>query len=170
MNKYRAAQAQIRRTSSRRISNRSPAATSEKGRNIVLNNSAVYCQRCHKLDGQGGDVGPQLNGIAADKEKDRRYLLESVVLPSAKIAKGYDTVILVLNDERTVSGIIKSEDKKEIKLVTPENKEIVIPVKDVDSRRTGPSAMPDDLHKKLSRRELRDVVEFLASLKEPPKK
>ena len=66
----------------------------EKGRNIFLNNSAVYCQRCHKLDGQGGEVGPQLNGLAADKEKDRRYLLESIVLPSAKIAKGYDTVIL----------------------------------------------------------------------------
>jgi quinoprotein glucose dehydrogenase len=142
----------------------------EKGRNVFLNNSAVYCQRCHKLDGQGGEVGPQLNGIAADKEKDRRYLLESIVLPSAKIAKGYDTVILLLTDERTVTGIIKSEDKKEIKLVTPENKEIVIPVKDVDSRRTGPSAMPADLHQKLTRRELRDVVEFLASLKEPLKK
>jgi quinoprotein glucose dehydrogenase len=142
----------------------------EKGRHIVLNNSAVYCQRCHKLDGQGGEVGPQLNGIAADKEKDRRYLLESITLPSAKIARGYETAILLLNDERTVTGVIKSEDKKEIRLVTPENKELVIPVKDVDSRRTGPSAMPADLHQKLSRRELRDVVEFLASLKEPPKK
>jgi quinoprotein glucose dehydrogenase len=142
----------------------------EKGRSIFLNNSAVYCQRCHKLDGQGGDVGPALNGVAADKEKDRRYLLESVVLPSAKIAKGFDTVILVLTDERTVSGIVKSEDKKEIRLVTAENKEIVVPVKDVDARRTGPSAMPADLHTKLSRRELRDVVEFLASLKDPTKK
>ena len=142
----------------------------ERGRNIVLNSSAVYCQRCHKIDGQGGEVGPALNGLAADKEKDRRYLLESIVLPSAKIAKGYDTVILLLHDERTVSGIIKSEDKKAIKLVTPENKEITIAVEDVASRRTGPSAMPADLHEKLSRRELRDVVEFLASLKEPPKK
>ena len=69
-----------------------------------------------------------------------------------------------------MSGIIKSEDKKEMKLVTAENKEIAVSVEDVASRRTGPSAMPDDLHKKLSRRELRDVVEFLASLKEPPKK
>jgi quinoprotein glucose dehydrogenase len=142
----------------------------EKGRNIFLNNSAVYCQRCHKLDGQGGEVGPQLNGLAADREKDRRYLLESIVLPSAKIAKGYDTVILVLTDERTVSGIIKSEDKKEIRLVTPENKEVVIAADDVASRRKGLSAMPADLHTKLSRRELRDVVEFLANLKEPPKK
>jgi quinoprotein glucose dehydrogenase len=142
----------------------------ERGRNIFLNNSAVSCQKCHKLDGQGGEVGPQLNGIAAEKEKDRRYLLESVVFPSAKIAKGFETVILLLQDERTVSGIIKSEDKQTIHLVTPENKEIVVPVKDVASRRTGPSAMPDDLHKKLSRRELRDVVEFLSSLKEPLKK
>jgi quinoprotein glucose dehydrogenase len=142
----------------------------EKGRAIVLNNSGVYCQRCHKLDGEGGEVGPVLNGIAADKDKDRRYLLESIVLPSAKIAKGFDTVILVLQDERTVSGIIKSEDKKQIKLVTAENKEITVSVEDVASRRTGPSAMPADLHQKLTRRELRDVVEFLASLKELPKK
>ena len=142
----------------------------QRGRNIFLNNSAVYCQRCHKLDGQGGEVGPQLNGIASDKEKDRRYLLESVVYPNAKIAKGYETVILVLLDGRTVSGVLKSEDKKQIKLVTAENKEIVVPVDEVDSRRSGPSAMPDDLHKKLSRRELRDLVEFLGSLKEPWKK
>jgi quinoprotein glucose dehydrogenase len=142
----------------------------ERGRNIFLNNSAVYCQRCHKLDGQGGDVGPVMNGIAAEKDRDRRYLLESIALPSAKIAKGFETVILILEDERTISGIIKSEDKTNIKLVTAENKELVIPVKEIAARRTGPSAMPDDLHKKLTRRELRDVVEFLASLKEPPKK
>lgn len=142
----------------------------EKGRNLFLNNSAVYCQRCHKLDGQGGEVGPLMNGLAADKEKDRRYLLEAVVLPNAKIAKGYETVVLTLADDRVVSGIIKAEDKKQVKLVTAEAKELTIPVDDIVARRTGPSAMPDDLHKKLSRRELRDLVEFLASLKEPPKK
>jgi quinoprotein glucose dehydrogenase len=142
----------------------------EKGRNIFLNNSAVYCQRCHRLDGQGGDVGPQLNGISADKEKDRRYLLEAIVQPNAKIAKGYETVVLTLADDRVVSGIIKMEDKKQVKLVTAEAKELTIPLDEIVSRRTGPSAMPDDLYKKLSRRELRDLVEFLSSLKEPPKK
>lgn len=43
-------------------------------------------------------------------------------------------------------------------------------MEEVEGRRTGPSAMPDDLHKKLSRRERRDVVAFLANLKEPAKK
>jgi quinoprotein glucose dehydrogenase len=142
----------------------------ERGRYIFLNNSAVYCQRCHKLDGQGGDVGPLMNGLAFEKEKDRRYMLEAVVLPNAKIAKGYETVILTLADDRIVNGIIRSEDKKQVKLVNSEAKEITIPVEDIVARRTGPSAMPEDLHKKLTRRELRDLVEFLTSLKEPPKK
>ena len=142
----------------------------EKGRNIFLNNNAVYCQRCHKLDGQGGEVGPPLNGIAALEGKDRRYLLESIVLPSAKIAKGYETAVLSLADGRTVSGVVKEETKAQLKLVTPENKELLIPADEIESRRTGPSAMPDDLHKKLTRRELRDVVEFLAGLKDLEKK
>jgi quinoprotein glucose dehydrogenase len=139
-----------------------------RGRDIVLNHSAVYCQRCHKLDGQGGEVGPPLNGLAADPAKDHRYFLEAVVLPDARIAKGYETVILLLQDERTVTGVIKSEDETTIRLVTPENQEVVIRKADVESRRKGPSAMPADLHTKLTRRQLRDVVAFLASLKEPP--
>jgi quinoprotein glucose dehydrogenase len=142
----------------------------DRGRAVVLGNMAVSCQKCHQLGGQGGEVGPALDGLAADKEKDRRYLLEAVVYPSAKIAKGYETLILVLTDETTVSGVVKSEDKKQIRLVTPENKEVVVAAGDVAARRTGPSAMPDDLHAKLTRRELRDVVEFLAGLKDPPKK
>ncbi|MFX8554420.1 hypothetical protein ABTM01_20025, partial [Acinetobacter baumannii] len=32
----------------------------DRGRDIFLNTAAVYCQRCHKLDGQGGEVGPPL--------------------------------------------------------------------------------------------------------------
>ena len=174
VDKYRAAQAKL--GSDPKGDKLAPFAEAlaggdaDRGRNVVLNNSAVYCIRCHKYEGQGGEVGPQLTGIAADPEKDRRYLLESITHPSAKIARGYDTVIFVLNDDRTVSGVIKSEDKKTIRLLTAENQELVIPVEDVAERRTGPSAMPADLYQKLTRRELRDVVEFLASLKEPPKK
>lgn len=138
-----------------------------KGRDIFLNNSAVYCQRCHKLDGQGGDVGPVLNGVAKDKSRD--YLLESITHPSKQIAKGYESVILELGDGRTVSGVLKSKDAKNYTVVTPENKTLVIPVADVDAAKPDKSAMPEDLIKKLSKRELRDVVEFLSSLKEPAK-
>jgi quinoprotein glucose dehydrogenase len=122
--------------------------------------------RCHKLEGTGGEVGPALDGIASQMGKDRKYLLEAIVLPSAKIAQGYETAVLTLADGRVVSGVVKEDTKKQVKLLTAEAKELVIPTEDIESRRSGPSAMPDDLHKKLSRRELRDLVAFLAALKE----
>lgn len=139
-----------------------------RGREVFLNNAAVYCQRCHKVDNQGGDVGPALNGIAAKYQRD--YLLESIVHPNAKIAEGFQSVIVNTLDGRTVNGVLRVKDAKGITLVTAENKVIVIPADDVESERPDKSAMPDDLHKKLTRRELRDVVEFLASLKEAPRK
>ncbi len=139
----------------------------EKGRNLFLNSAAVYCQRCHKLDGQGGEVGPAINGVA--KDKTREYLLESIVLPSKAIAKGFESVILVLLDGRTISGVLRSKDAKAFTVVTPENKVIVVPKDDVDTEKPDKSAMPEDLVKKLSKRELRDLVEFLSSLKEPVK-
>ncbi|HVK17553.1 MAG TPA: PVC-type heme-binding CxxCH protein [Fimbriiglobus sp.] len=135
----------------------------EKGRQIFLTSAAVYCQRCHKLDGQGGEVGPEVNGIGAKQTRD--YLLEAITHPNAKIAEGYQSVILNTLDGKTISGVLRKKDDKAYTLVTADDKVIVVPRDDVDSEKPDKSAMPDDLHKKLSKRELRDVVEFLAGLK-----
>jgi quinoprotein glucose dehydrogenase len=135
----------------------------ERGREIFINNSAVYCQRCHKLDGQGGDVGPNITQIG--KDKTREYLLESIVNPTAQIAKGYESIILRLDDGRTLTGVLRSKTDKEITIVDADGKVTVVQRDTVESEKPDKSAMPDDLHKKLSRRELRDVVEFLFSLK-----
>jgi quinoprotein glucose dehydrogenase len=135
----------------------------ENGRRIFFERSEVSCLRCHKVQGVGGEVGPDLTGIGG-KQK-REYLLESIVDPDKQIAKGYETVVLTLTNGQVKTGILKSEDKKEVRLMTPEGTVIVVPVAQIDTRSRGPSAMPADLMKHLSRRELRDLVEFLSSLK-----
>ena len=139
----------------------------EKGKRIFLANAAVYCQRCHMVDGQGGEVGPQLNGIGTKHPRD--YLLEAIVYPNAKIAEGYQSVIVSTIDGKLVSGVLRAKTATTVTLITPENKTIVLPADDVESMRDDKSAMPDDLHKKLTRRELRDLVEFLASMTGPAK-
>ena len=146
-----------------RVRESSAGGSAAKGREIFLNNAAVYCLRCHKLDGQGGEVGPAMNGLA--KDKDRDYLLESIVNPNAKIAKGYESVIVATIDGKSISGVLRNKTKTELTIVTPENKTITIPVEDVETEKPDKSAMPEDLHKKLSKRELRDVIEFLTTLK-----
>jgi quinoprotein glucose dehydrogenase len=137
----------------------------EKGRDIVLHKAEVTCIKCHKLHGVGGEVGPELAGIGS--RQSRQYLLESIVFPNKEIAKGYDSIILDLTDGKTVTGVLKSENEKTIQLMTAEGQLLNIDKSQVDERRRGASAMPDDLVRKLSLRELRDLVEFLASLKEP---
>ena len=138
-----------------------------RGRDIFLNKAAVQCQRCHKLDGQGGDVGPILNGIG--KQQARQYLLEAIVLPNKAIAKGFDSVALRLADGRTVTGVLKGDDGKEVKVMTAEGKLITVKSEDVDEKKTTKSAMPEDIPAKLTKREIRDLVEFLASLKDEKK-
>ena len=74
------------------------------------------------------------------------------------IAKGFDTVVLTLDDGRTVAGIVKAEDAKELKLMTPEAKLITVDKSKVDDRSRGKSGMPQDVAKPLSKAELRDLV------------
>ncbi len=62
-------------------------------------------------------------------------------------------------------GIIKAEDDKEVKLMTPEGKLLTVAKNQIDERRAEKSAMPEDLLKYLSKSEIRDLVEFLAGLK-----
>ena len=139
----------------------------DRGKAIFLNSAAVSCQRCHKLAGQGGEVGPPLDGVAKDKTRD--YLLESIVDPNKAIAKGYDSVLLYTLDGKVVSGVLREKTAEQYTVMTGEGKLIVVPADDVDAAKPDKSAMPDDVAKKLTKRELRDVIEFLAGLKEPAK-
>jgi quinoprotein glucose dehydrogenase len=135
----------------------------EAGRRIFQAKAEVSCLRCHKVQGVGGEVGPDLSGIGSRQKRD--YLLESLLAPNKQIAKGFETLVLTLNDGKSLTGVHKSEDAHEIRLMTPEGQLLVVRKDQVDERDSGKSAMPDDLTKQLTRLEIRDLVEFLAGLK-----
>ena len=102
-----------------------------QGREIFLSKVAVQCQRCHKLNGEGGEVGPPLNGVG---KQPREYLLESIVVPNKAIAKGYDSVLITTLDGKSVSGVLKGEDAKDVRLMTAEGKLVTIKKADIDDR------------------------------------
>jgi quinoprotein glucose dehydrogenase len=87
------------------------------------------------------------------------------VAPSAKIAKNFETLILILDDGTTVSGIVKNQDDKTLSLQTPQGNIVTVEKARIDEQAAGQSAMPQDLVKLLNRRELRDLVEYLSTLK-----
>jgi quinoprotein glucose dehydrogenase len=135
----------------------------ERGREVFFGKVALSCVRCHKISETGGEVGPDLTKIAVDKT--REYLLESLVDPNKAIAKGFETVVLTLDDGRSISGIVKSQDAKELTLINAEAQTLTIPIAEILERTTGQSAMPADLVKQISLLELRDLVEYLSALK-----
>jgi quinoprotein glucose dehydrogenase len=134
------------------------------GQRIFSGRTEVSCLRCHKINGEGGEVGPDLTGVGG--RQTREYLLESIVDPNRQITKGFETVVLTLTSGKTVVGIVKSEDASEVRLITAEGQIVSVPKSQIDERQTGKSAMPEDLVKQLSKSDLRDLVEYLAGLKE----
>ncbi|MDR3622322.1 MAG: HEAT repeat domain-containing protein [Paludisphaera borealis] len=135
----------------------------DRGRRIFFEKAEVQCVRCHKVGGQGGDVGPDLSGVGG--RQPREYLLESIVAPDRKIAEGFETLVVATADGQVQAGILKSEAGDALKLMTPEGKLVTISKDDVEERKRGASAMPADLTKSLSRSEVRDLVAYLANQK-----
>ncbi len=138
-----------------------------RGREIFFGNQTVQCSRCHRVGVDGGTVGPKLDGIG--KRQPRAYLLESIVQPGAKLADGFETVVLTLRDGRTIAGTLKHESSSTLEVeVTDETGTSVlsrVARADLAQRERGPSAMPEGLADLLTSFELRDLVEYLASLK-----
>ncbi len=95
---------------------------------------------------------------------DRLSLLQSLVDSSAKIAKGFEAVTLVMSNGQVYGGVIRSEVDGEIVLEKPDGMKVTLKVADVEERSQPKSAMPE-MNRNLSARELRDLVEFLANLK-----
>ena len=133
----------------------------DRGARIVYDHDAAQCMRCHRVMEWGADVGPELTTIG--DRLTREQLLESLVAPSARIAPGYGTVAVTLNDGESVVGLLQQEDDEHIVLQTGDLQERRIAKSEVASRTNAPSAMPP-MDRALTIRELRDVVAFLATL------
>jgi putative heme-binding domain-containing protein len=120
------------------------------------------CARCHKVGGEGGEAGPDLSLIGAQKSKE--YLLESILKPSAHIAAGFDVVTFQLKNGATETGSLASETPTEIVLKRADNTTVTIDPKQVKERVTAPSSMPEIYAQVLTRSQLRDMVALLSVL------
>ncbi len=138
---------------------------SQRGYNIFFGRTSATCRRCHSVQNSGGAVGPDLSAIG--KEKDRKYLLEAIVAPNAKIAKGFEPVIAVMDSGKVYAGTKRSDDGTTLKLVLADGTVISLAKDEIDELAKGQSAMPADLIKHLSLADLRDLVEYLAQQKTP---
>ena len=132
------------------------------GRSVFNNNPTAQCVRCHAVNGSGGEVGPALDNIG--NILSREQLLEALIEPSLRLAPGYGSVTITLKDGQKVQGVLIEENNDHLLLRTSEAEPLEIPLKRIERRENSMSAMPA-MGRMISRRELRDLVEYLSTLK-----
>jgi quinoprotein glucose dehydrogenase len=135
-----------------------------RGAGVFYQHPVLPCVRCHKVNADGGEAGPDLTEIAAKQSLE--YILESIVDPNAKIAAGFDLMTLVLKDGASESGSLVRESAREIVLKRPDGSEVSIDPQQIVERQAAPSSMPDIYKEVLSRSELRDLLAFMNVLRE----
>jgi putative heme-binding domain-containing protein len=133
------------------------------GQRIFFRHQTAQCIRCHSYDDLGGNAGPRLNGVASRLRREQ--LLEALINPSARLAPGFGNVTVTLKNGKAVSGILQEETNTELTVKVGDQTPTVIRKDQITKRTNGASSMPD-MKYLLTKREIRDVVAFLATLKE----
>ena len=132
------------------------------------NGRAVYnktCGSCHLLFGAGKVIGPDLTG---SNRANLDYLLENLLDPSAVIGKDYQTTLVVTDNGRVISGIVRQETPTALTLQTPTDV-VTLAKSELDTRElSNLSLMPDGQLKQLQANEIRDLVAYLASSAQVP--
>ncbi|MEC3966609.1 HEAT repeat domain-containing protein [Flagellimonas halotolerans] len=132
------------------------------GRNVFISNPTAQCVRCHAVKGSGGQVGPPMDDIG--NRLTREQILESLIEPSKRIAPGYGSVVLALTNGQEVTGLLVEENEEGLILRTSDAEPLEVAHSRIQKRRNLPSGMPA-MGKMISKRELRDLIEYLSNLK-----
>lgn len=135
---------------------------SRKGLGLFWNHEAAQCIRCHSHQEWAGDAGPGLAGVGS--RLTDREILESLVMPSVRLAPGYAVVSLKLADDEVVAGMIKNENDETMTIQKGDKEQVVVVKSNIVERMDIPSSMPD-MSAILTKREIRDLVAYLKGLK-----
>ena len=101
-----------------------------RGEELFFTSPTAACGSCHTVKGKGGVVGPILDGIAV--RSDKAYILESLMEPNAKLAKGFET--LTISPMPPLGVLLKEQELADIlaflqTLTTPPKDGVTVPVK-----------------------------------------
>ena len=127
--------------------------------------SKARCDQCHKLDGHGVDLGPNLKETA--KKLRNELLIKQIIQPSSEITAKYQAHKFLLSDGSVIAGVIAKETKRDLmvmkNLLTPKLLTKVSKDGIEEQVKSKVSAMPKGLLDVLTREEVNDLMTYLQS-------
>jgi putative heme-binding domain-containing protein len=117
------------------------------------------CLNCHKLRGEGHDVGPSLETV---QHRSPQEILIHVLDPSREVSPQFLDYAVRLNDGRVLTGLIAAETDAGLTLRRAQNQEDNILRSEIDDiTSSGKSLMPEGLEQKITPQEMADLIAYL---------
>ncbi|NBV20795.1 MAG: hypothetical protein EBS05_02205 [Proteobacteria bacterium] len=131
-------------------------AKADKGAGRAVFNLA--CAACHRLYGQGGEVGPDLTGAGRD---NLDYLLDNIADPSAVVSADFRMTVANLKDGRTINALVAARTERTLTLKTM-TETITVQRSDVTSlQESALSLMPEGLLESMTPEQQRNLLAYL---------
>lgn len=125
-----------------------------------------HCAACHQIKGQGGLVGPQLDGIGG---RGVERIAEDLIDPNRNVDRAFRTTVLALNDGRVVLGLKRRTEDDTLVLADQKGQEFKIPHTAIDEQSTAAtSIMPANFAEVVPTTEIADLVAYLAAQRPVP--
>jgi putative membrane-bound dehydrogenase-like protein len=122
------------------------------------------CFVCHKLHGEGADVGPDLTGVG---RASLDALLANVIDPNQIVGRGYESVEVETTDGRTLAGRLVEDTASQVKLLAAGPKVEVIARSDIQRLRVSElSVMPEGLEQ-MPDADFRNLIGYILNASPP---
>lgn len=136
----------------------------ERGRRLFFETEGIQCKSCHKINGAGADVGPDLSKIGM--KYDAARILDNVLNPSREIDPKFVVHLAVMADGRLESGLLVEQSDATVVLKDKKGELVRLPAGEIDElARQQQSMMPDLLLRDMTAEQVADLLAYLSGLK-----
>lgn len=145
----------------RDLDSATPLKSTESARRLFVE---ATCAQCHRLQGEGGSVGPDLTDVFVRRKGDRSAVLREILDPSHQIEPAYALYNITTADGRVLSGIITEQNAKSLTIIAnPDNPQPeTIAREDIEElQKASTSLMPKGLLDRFTREEILELLGLL---------
>ncbi|MBC7920630.1 MAG: HEAT repeat domain-containing protein [Ferruginibacter sp.] len=123
-----------------------------------------HCSMCHQIAGNGGMIGPQLNGIGS---WGQQALTEKILNPNGNISEAFRMYNLTLKNGKALSGLYRREEGEVLVFANPGGQEFTVPKNQIKQRTVSKyTLMPDHFGKTIAKTDFDALLKYLLSVKE----
>ncbi|PHQ32218.1 PVC-type heme-binding CxxCH protein [Rhodopirellula bahusiensis] len=122
---------------------------------------AANCATCHRLEGKGTAVGPDLTTLT---NRSPEALLTAIIDPSRAVEAKYQQYQVLLDDGRAYSGVLAEETATSLKLNTADGKSHSLLRNEIERLQgSSVSMMPVGLEKEIGTQQMADLLLYIQS-------